>query len=240
MAATERRTCKRHGETTFVLRSDGRWRCRRCAVEYTDRQRRRNHTRLLELAGGCCARCGYMGFAGALQFHHRSRADKRFDLGVSGMGRKWALLVAEVAKCELLCANCHAMLEHERAVSAVVVVTDWSEGLVWCSRHGYRAHIHDGSRRRCITCRSEAVIAHYRRRKDKLIANAGGTCVGCGAAPRPRALQFHHTDPATKRFSLSGPNLLRPWTLVREEAGRCVLLCANCHAEHEWGRRDAV
>ena len=48
------------------------------------------------------------------------------------------------------------------------------------------------------------------------------------------SLQFHHVDPGTKSFRLamsSGKAL----DTYREEAKKCVLVCANCHAEIETG-----
>ena len=57
-----------------------------------------------------CARCGFNDFR-ALQFHHHNK-DK--DYAVAQM-RGYALetVLREVAKCEVLCANCHS-IEHFR------------------------------------------------------------------------------------------------------------------------------
>ena len=49
------------------------------------------------------------------------------------------------------------------------------------------------------------------------------------------ALQFHHVDPSTKAFTLRDGDT-RSLARMREEASKCVLLCANCHAEVEAGR----
>ena len=45
-------------------------------------------------------------------------------------------------------------------------------------------------------------------------------------------LHFHHVDPSTKSFALSvatGKGLAK----LRNEAKKCVLVCANCHGEIE-------
>ncbi|HEV2820015.1 MAG TPA: hypothetical protein VGW11_05860, partial [Solirubrobacteraceae bacterium] len=49
------------------------------------------------------------------------------------------------------------------------------------------------------------------------------------------ALHFHHVDPKTKAFSLSFAGVTRSIAAAREEAAKCVLVCANCHAEVEAG-----
>ena len=57
----------------------------------------------------------------------------------------------------------------------------------------------------------------------------------CGFDDYAGALQFHHIDPAEKRFQLGGRGLTRALEELREEARKCVLLCANCHAMVEAG-----
>lgn len=71
-------------------------------------------------------------------------------------------------------------------------------------------------------------------RKDKLVEMAGGGCCRCGYNKCLRALQFHHTFPADKLFGLSLVNLWsKNWESVLAEYKKCILLCANCHAEEE-------
>jgi hypothetical protein len=65
-----------------------------------------------------------------------------------------------------------------------------------------------------------------------------GERIAAFAAGRSRslaALQFHHVDRATKRFALAGEGVTRGIARAREEARKCILLCANCHAEVEAG-----
>ena len=49
------------------------------------------------------------------------------------------------------------------------------------------------------------------------------------------ALHFHHVDPTAKAFALSRDGLARSLGEARAEVAKCVLLCANCHAEVEAG-----
>jgi transposase-like protein len=105
-----------------------------------------------------------------------------------------------------------------------------------CSIHGVTRHVPRGDGTfRCTRCRSEHVAERRRRVKRQLIAEAGGACVLCGYERCAAALQFHHVDPATKSFALSREGVTRSLAKAREEAQKCVLLCANCHAEVEGG-----
>ncbi len=67
------------------------------------------------------------------------------------------------------------------------------------------------------------------------MAEAGGGCAACGYDRHLGALEFHHVDPATKRFGLGNEGVTRSIAAMRSEAAKCVLLCANCHAEVEAG-----
>ncbi|MGI9054867.1 MAG: hypothetical protein ACR2F2_03595 [Pyrinomonadaceae bacterium] len=55
-----------------------------------------------------CIRCGE-DHPATLTFHHKNSSDKSFEIGnaiVLGVSLK--RLIAEIEKCEVLCANCHA------------------------------------------------------------------------------------------------------------------------------------
>ncbi|MCD6727662.1 MAG: hypothetical protein LT070_10555 [Solirubrobacteraceae bacterium] len=77
-----------------------------------------------------------------------------------------------------------------------------------------------------------------RRRRDvkrRLVEEAGGRCAICGYDRCTRALSFHHVDPSRKSFSIALRGHSRGLDRAREEAAKCVLLCANCHMEVESG-----
>ena len=103
-----------------------------------------------------------------------------------------------------------------------------------CARHGTVEFSRmKGGHFRCTRCRSEAVSRRRRRIKELLVREAGGSCARCGYDRCLSALQFHHRDPSEKRFNLSRRGVTRSLTRARAEAAKCVLLCANCHAEVE-------
>jgi hypothetical protein len=91
-----------------------------------------------------------------------------------------------------------------------------------------------GMRWVCKRCAGEAVTRRHQKLKRILVEEFGGGCAICGYGRCMFNLHFHHVDPATKSFGISvayGKSLVA----FREEAKKCVLVCANCHGEIETG-----
>lgn len=99
--------CKKHGITGFVLRTDGKHRCKKCAVEATIRQRREAKIRAIAYKGNQCEKCGYDKCPASLTFHHSDPSIKSFEIGGKLGIYSWERIRLELDKCELLCANCH-------------------------------------------------------------------------------------------------------------------------------------
>lgn len=66
--------------------------------------------------------------------------------------------------------------------------------------------------------------------KQKLVNYKGGKCQFCPYDTNIKALQFHHVDPSIKNFSIQARHNYNFNKLVNE-VDKCLLLCANCHAE---------
>jgi 5-methylcytosine-specific restriction endonuclease McrA len=64
--------------------------------------------------------------------------------------------------------------------------------------------------------------------KESAVNHLGGCCLLCGYNKCLRALHFHHINPHEKDFDISSKST---WYDIRDEIEKCVLLCANCHAE---------
>ena len=108
-----------------------------------------------------------------------------------------------------------------------------------CATHGLTEFVRESSGYfRCKLCRVDAVTARRRRVKELLVAEAGGCCQICGYRRYAGALQFHHVDPAQKHFAFGRRGLAMSIDSFRDELRKCVLLCANCHAEVEGGITD--
>jgi transposase len=114
--------CSEHGETVFVIDGRGYYRCRRCRSAAVSRSRRRLKEQLVREAGGACRMCGYSCCMAALEFHHLVPAEKAFAVSEEGVTRSLARVRAEVRKCMLLCANCHAEVEAGMLVPTTIEV----------------------------------------------------------------------------------------------------------------------
>lgn len=80
-----------------------------------------------------------------------------------------------------------------------------------------------------LCCVKFHVTARRRTVKELLVTELGGKCSVCGYDRCMGALHFHHKD-NNKEFAISTGNTPAYATLL-VEARKCVLLCANCHAE---------
>jgi transposase len=152
----------------------------------------------------------------------RSIREIATELGVSAATvRHW------LAKYELRTRPRHYALRGEAKPAAIVRE---------CGLHGWSTFVRVGAHGyRCGRCNSESVAARRRRVKEILVREAGGSCLLCGFSQYIGALQFHHVDPAAKAFAVSRQGVTRSLAKAREEAQKCVLLCANCHAMVEAG-----
>lgn len=109
----------------FDLKYDGspgrrRSRCSNCRRKLDRLRRRSNVHAWKDWAGGECVVCGYKKCEEALEFHHRDPSEK--ESSVSQICREYSpftaiqssidKVTAEMAKCDLLCANCHRELHY--------------------------------------------------------------------------------------------------------------------------------
>ena len=87
----------------------------------------------------------------------------------------------------------------------------------------------------CNRCKNRYYVT--KRRKDlkkALVEYKGGKCEKCGYNKCIAAMDFHHKDPKEKEFGLSQKGLTKSLEVLKKEADKCLLLCANCHREtHE-------
>jgi len=91
--------------------------------------------RAIKLLGGKCNRCGCSDLI-ALDFHHLRDKYKDFNKLKS---LRWSIIRKEIAKCELLCANCHGEEHYKNGRNGKeVTVFMLNRSLMKCSKCGYK------------------------------------------------------------------------------------------------------
>jgi hypothetical protein len=126
------------------------------------------------------------------------------------------------------------MRAYEQAINARAEDLTWLNRV--CATHGETEHRRDNrGGYKCVECNRRRVSNRRRKVKAILVAEAGSKCTICGYDTYAGALHFHHVDPSNKRYHLGDKGITRSLARSREEAAKCVLLCANCHAEIEAG-----
>jgi 5-methylcytosine-specific restriction endonuclease McrA len=82
--------------------------CGSCMV---NKRRFKQKQEAVKYLGGKCQKCGYDKSVTAMQFHHRNPDEKSFTIS-GNHSRAWTKTLAELDKCDLLCANCHHEVEY--------------------------------------------------------------------------------------------------------------------------------
>ena len=80
--------------------------CKSCHIKSTHQTQKDVRMQAIKHKGGCCEKCGYNNYTGALQFHHKDPTKK--DPKAFRRTKNLQVFLEEVDKCALLCANCHA------------------------------------------------------------------------------------------------------------------------------------
>jgi hypothetical protein len=101
----------------FSLRNSGRlysW-CRACERDaaLARHYRRVDFISQIKTERGC-ADCGYNAHPTALEFDHLPGRIKLFDIAMGVRSKAIEKVLAEIEKCEVVCANCHAIRTLER------------------------------------------------------------------------------------------------------------------------------
>ena len=54
----------------------------------------------------------------------------------------------------------------------------------------------------------------------------------------PACLDFHHINPAEKKFSIGRMKDFMSLRLLKEEIDKCRILCANCHRKEHYEQKE--
>jgi hypothetical protein len=162
-----------------------------------------------------CADCGGVFSPWVMDFDHRDPTKKSFNV-MSGraMLMSRSRLMAEIEKCDIVCANCHAARTYRWLLTRARTVPGTSRRLEEKRRY-WRAHA-------------------------KLLEQLRDVpCADCGLRFPSYVMQFDHRDASDKSYTVTRMIGRAGRLKILEEAAKCDIVCANCHRERTYRSRVA-
>ena len=160
-----------------------------------------------------CADCGRAFAPHQMDFDHRNRSEKSFRLSA---GRAMLMsrdrLMTEIAKCDIVCANCHRL----RTVRA----------------ERERTNVHSLPRHP----ETERWRAQRRAQAWKLAELRDRPCIDCSGRFLPFVMEFDHRDPTAKSFEITRMLGHSGIERILAEVAKCDIVCANCHRDRTFRR----
>jgi transposase len=95
----------------------------------------------------------------------------------------------------------------------------------------YRQSVGDRLQSYCKVCQNKYTIQRRKIIKGKCVEYKGGSCEVCGYDKCKEALHFHHINPEDKSFGIAANGVNHSWEKIKKELDKCIMVCANCHAE---------
>ena len=160
-----------------------------------------------------CLDCGGVFEPHQMDFDHRDPEAKSFRLtSGSAMLASAKRLEAEIRKCDVVCANCHRVRTMRRRATAS---DDEPSKELQRKRRYWRSQ-----------------LRMLKRLKQQPCADCGGRFPSC-------AMDFDHRDPAEKRHTISRMVGRAGTARIMAEVAKCDIVCANCHRDRTYRRREA-
>lgn len=182
---------------------------------------------LRELRTVPCMDCGGIFPPYVMDFDHRDPKTKLFNLGAGkSLLKNRALLEAEVAKCDIVCVNCHRIRTHTAFMNGTMrplALTRRAEG---GTKHQIRSR--------------EKFRRMRETHADLLRSLRVAPCLDCGRTFPWFVMEFDHLD-APNKTALVTRMIGRVRTeVLLNEVAKCDIVCANCHRERTYHRRACM
>jgi hypothetical protein len=170
---------------------------------------------LRELRDRPCTDCGGRFHPVQMDFDHRDPSTKSFWLSRATLKRREDLL-AEAAKCDVVCANCHRLR----------------------TRRQHQARLAARGPSTAKSPRIDQMRNRWRHKADLLDQIRSVSCMDCGGRFAPCAMEFDHRDPGEKLFAVSQRIANLGWERLKAEVDKCDIVCTNCHRLRTFERRQ--
>lgn len=158
-----------------------------------------------------CVDCGGRFKPYQMDFDHRDPSTKSFKVMTGrAMLMATAKVLAEVAKCDIVCVNCHRVRTRD------------------AERRRERPH---------PTAPAQlARLQRWREHAALLSELRNVPCADCGERFEPCAMDFDHRDATTKRHTVARMVGRSSTAAILAEVAKCDIVCANCHRLRTWRR----
>lgn len=161
-----------------------------------------------------CADCGLRFKPHQMDFDHRDPAAKSFNVMTGrAMLMSTSKVLAEVAKCDVVCVNCHRVRTRDQ--------------------HRLRVPLRAAG----TSPRLPERRARWRRQAAMLDQLRDVPCADCGGRFPPCSMDFDHREPAQKQSSVPAMIGRAGDARILAEAAKCDIVCANCHRIRTLQRR---
>ena len=160
-----------------------------------------------------------------MDFDHRDPSKKSFTISRAMLKSRQALLT-EVAKCDVVCANCHRL----RTVAL------FREGALRPPAFQARSASSDPARERLRRKFRDV----WGRDVEFLSALRDRPCADCGGRFVSAAMEFDHRDPTTKAKLVTRMAGHVGRARLAQEIAKCDIVCANCHRSRTHLRRSVA
>lgn len=130
---------------------------------YMRERRKSRRNSLIDIRGGKCEVCGSKE---NLEFDHRERTTKIFNLSGCHLDKSWDKIIQELEKCDLLCSDCHREHTNEQYKNCEIIPHNKDKGLL--ATHGTPIkYSRDGCR--CELCKIAKKM--YRNKEISYLEN---------------------------------------------------------------------
>jgi hypothetical protein len=151
-----------------------------------------------------------------MDFAHRDPSTKSFALSGKVQLKSEKTLLREVAKCDVVCANCHRVRTQRQRAS---FSWSWPQG-------------GDSPR---LAAKTEIRL----RQVELLTRLCCVPCLDCAGSFPSFVMELDQRDPQTKRALVSRMAGRASDRRILDEVAKCDVVCSNCHRNRTFARRQS-